>query len=332
MKKITQSALAILTVSAILSALSLSATSAAPSPKSPKSSKNYWTLEKFKKAKPFEMIFDGKSKFAKRVTLPSPQKPSPPESNVVTGLPWNSGGIPESSTGKVFFSIGDFGYTCSGALVKEDDLTRAIVLTAGHCAYDQQPGSAGGYVTNWVFIPNFEKFGLPSGGICTVSAHCWSADALTVDSTFEGEDGFSDTATAHDWAFATINLAGNSALPDAGMSDLYPLKVSGDAFASPSNLLSYSFGFPAQAKFKGNDLIYCKGDVFSDLLNNSATWGMRCDMTGGASGGPWISRYGTADVGLGSVNSYKYTNDRKRMYGPKFNEGTAATFNVALGK
>jgi hypothetical protein len=328
MKKIMTASLALVTFIALLGVMTPSVSSAAPSSKNAKS---YWTLEKLKKAKPFEMIFDGKSKIGKRVTLPAVQKPSPPDSNVVTGLPWKDGGVPESSTGKVFFSIGSIGYTCSGALVKEADTARAIVLTAGHCAYDQKPEGTGDYVKNWIFIPNYEKVGFPAEG-CALSDICWAADALTVDLIFKGEPGFTDTATAHDWGFATIKSSAGSVLPDEGITGLYPLKVSDEAFSSPSNLLGYSFGFPAQGKFKGNDLIYCKGDVFPDTLNNSTTWGMRCDMTGGASGGPWVSRYNTTDVGLGSVNSYKYISDRKRMYGPKFTIGTSATFAEALAQ
>ena len=296
-----------------------------------KSDKNYWTLEKIKNAKAFEMLFDTKSKVGKRSVLGDQQIQSPSTPGVVTGLPWNEGGIPETSTGKVFFSIGLSNYTCSGSLVAEADASRAIVLSAGHCAYEQI-GSNKGYVKNWIFIPRFESVGFV-GGSCQEVYGCWSASALTVDSIFQTEPNFTDTATAHDWAFATITREPGGTLPDDELSGLYPLKVGNSGFVLPDWKASYSFGYPAAGKFKGRDLYYCKGDIAEDLRNQSQTWAMRCDMTGGSSGGPWVSRYNTADQqGLSSVNSYKYINDRKRMYGPKFTTETQETMDVALTK
>jgi hypothetical protein len=60
---------------------------------------------------------------------------------------------------------------------------------------------------------------------------------------------------------------------------------------------------------------------------------MACDMTGGSSGGPWVSgsdptKY-TGTV-LRSLNSYRYTGV-KNMYGPKFNGDTQAVFTAANG-
>jgi hypothetical protein len=58
---------------------------------------------------------------------------------------------------------------------------------------------------------------------------------------------------------------------------------------------------------------------------------MLCDMTGGSSGGPWVSS-STTTVGftaqLRSLNSYGYSGDDS-MYGPIFNSKTTATFNAA---
>src|SRR3712207_7483597 len=51
----------------------------------------------------------------------------------------------------------------------------------------------------------------------------------------------------------------------------------------------YSFGYPASQKYHGNDLTYCAGPISTDPNNANLTWGMACDMTGGSSGGPWVS-------------------------------------------
>ena len=58
---------------------------------------------------------------------------------------------------------------------------------------------------------------------------------------------------------------------------------------------------------------------------------MPCDMTGGSSGGPWLSGFveATGAGTLGSLNSYGYGKTAV-MYGPKFNSRTQATYTAAL--
>ena len=57
---------------------------------------------------------------------------------------------------------------------------------------------------------------------------------------------------------------------------------------------------------------------------------MASDMTGGSSGGPWLSSYDEA-TGSGkhtTLNSYGYSG-LTNMYGPKFNAKTQAVYNAA---
>ena len=63
---------------------------------------------------------------------------------------------------------------------------------------------------------------------------------------------------------------------------------------------------------------------------DNATWGMTCNMTGGASGGPWLKGFsGSTGIGtLASLNSYRYSFSN-RMYGPKFNAYTQAVYAAA---
>ena len=53
----------------------------------------------------------------------------------------------------------------------------------------------------------------------------------------------------------------------------------------------YAFGYPAAGKYRGNDLVYCAGNIFADPYASNQTWGMTCNMTGGSSGGPWLSGF-----------------------------------------
>jgi hypothetical protein len=55
---------------------------------------------------------------------------------------------------------------------------------------------------------------------------------------------------------------------------------------------------------------------------------MACNMTGGSSGGPWLSGFEGTSPALSSLNSYGYQG-LSNMYGPKFNSSTAAVYSAA---
>ena len=105
-----------------------------------------------------------------------------------------------------------------------------------------------------------------------------------------------------------------------------PIAFSGHA----NGTRAHAFGYPAAQKYKGADLVYCAGPVFSDPYNDGLTYGLPCDMTGGSSGGPWLTGFdaGTGSGILSSVNSYGYAGV-KAMHGPKFNTRTSAVYTSA---
>ena len=54
--------------------------------------------------------------------------------------------------------------------------------------------------------------------------------------------------------------------------------------------------------------------------------GIGCDMTGGSSGGGWITTVGGV-VGVGSVNSYHYQSLKNVMFGPYQGDVAQALYN-----
>ena len=96
----------------------------------------------------------------------------------------------------------------------------------------------------------------------------------------------------------------------------------------------FSFGYPAAPPFDGSRLIYCSGRAFNDTVM-TRDQGLRCNMTGGASGGPWFQNFNES-TGLGmlnSVNSFKYTSGpfSNYMFGPSFGAYAQRTYTAALG-
>ena len=313
----------------------LTAVYASPSLANPKGVPNenavgYWTDALMKSALPLELVVDPKTKIG---TLRS-------ESSSVTVTSAHSdwadrAGLPQSAVGKVFFSQGGRGFVCSGSLVDDATTEIALVITAGHCVIDK-----GKFVTNWMFVPNYD-LDISDGTI----SNKWYATNLVVRSEFASQLKFNTTAVQHDWAFAVIkngtfskdgkSRTNSSPLPDVGNSFTYS-----ETGFNAGNIPSTGLGYPAGAPYVGDALKFAWGSIFTDSSSN--TWGMPSDLTGGASGGPWLSaptvnptgttESGTWDISgsVSSVNSYKYTNDNTRMYGPKFNDKTTRTMLAAI--
>jgi hypothetical protein len=248
----------------------------------------------------------------------------------VTGASWTGGGKITQAEGMVSFHMDGGDWQCSGTVATDSRNTYSLVLTAGHCAYDETNGGGqpSGFATNWVFIPAWDEQPATFSTRCGNSTKygCWTATALVVDSGFATAGGFNDQATHHDFAFAVVAACGyaNAQLDVTAGSFAY----SKSAISKGSNV--YAFGFPAAGKYHGNDLTYCAGKTIEDQYNDNSTWGLPCDMTGGSSGGAWLGGFdGSGNTGtLGSLNSYGYSGI-KNMYGPKFNSNTDLVYSNA---
>jgi hypothetical protein len=280
----------------------------------------YWTRERIARAVPRDVAKSGAD------ALAAPRAGKPPKNPPTTGVKgasWTKGGPIVARTGKVVFTMGGSDWICSGTVV--DDGGRAgysMVLTAGHCAIDETNGT---FATNWTFIPAFDT---QPTYTCSSSVYgCWTAVGLAVHNRFATAGSFNDQAVTNDWALAIVGPGGkdNSQL-DAKVGS-YPIAFSG---VSKGDKL-YAFGYPAAGKYHGSDLVYCAGAITEDAGTSDLTWGMPCDMTGGSSGGPWLSGFSeTTGTGtLSSLNSYGYSGSAV-MYGPKFNSRTQATYTAAL--
>jgi hypothetical protein len=104
----------------------------------------------------------------------------------------------------------------------------------------------------------------------------------------------------------------------------------GLAFNQPRRRQMYAFGYPAAAPFNGRRLIYCSGRAFDDTVM-TRDLGLRCDMTGGSSGGPWFQGFdeSTGQGWLNSVNSFKYNFAPDFMFGPFFGDEAMTLYQSA---
>ena len=284
----------------------------------------YWTPARMAAAAPRDFVRTGGQ------YVPAAGKPGGSGSRVV-GASWpNLKGKISTAEGKVYFHMDGGDWQCSGTSTSDSRSGYSLVLTAGHCAYDETNGhgSLNGFATNWMFMPAWDQQPATFSTACTNSKYgCWTAQALFVHNGFANAGGFNDQATHYDWAFALVGPGGKS---NTQLEALGTFSVQAGSVAKGDT--EYLYGFPAAGKYHGNDLTYCAGPTVEDAGNSNSTWGVACDMTGGSSGGGWLDGSngdGTSGV-LGGLNSYGYSGV-KFMYGPKFNGNTSATYNAANG-
>ncbi len=275
----------------------------------------YWTPARMRAATPRDFTFDAVRGFGPAA------KPGGGTGGTVTGASYTGGGAILKATGRVLFTLGGSDYICSGSVVTETQSVQSIVLTAGHCVVEND----GTFATNWLFIPEFDT--KPTYTCANTMYGCWVADALYADATFASAGGFNNTAVQHDWAFAVVSAGDRTGAQLDSTVGSFAIQFGG---ISAGQTLS-AFGYPAAGKYRGRDLVYCRGPLGTDANTGGTTWSMACDMTGGSSGGPWVQTGDPtlyAGTILSSLNSYGYSGVKK-MYGPKFNTTTQAVFSAA---
>ena len=235
----------------------------------------YWTAARMKNAKPVERV----------VGRPQKGKPggsSKPGASVEVPLPY------PSAHGKVFFTDDGVNYVCSGSAIASAN--ESVVWTAGHCV-NEGPGD---FYTNFMFVPAYRDGAAPYGR--------FAAPTLLTTSGWKEDGEFGVDVGA---AVVGSNESGLS-LSDAVAER--PL-----VFNSIRNQSYQLYGYPAARKFDGQRMRVCNTAwSLNDTSTTPATMGAPCDMTGGSSGGGWV----TASGAVASVISYSYSSLRNVLFGP----------------
>jgi V8-like Glu-specific endopeptidase len=222
---------------------------------------------------------------------------------------------PFRAHGRVFFTLGGEDFACSGTSVASSN--SSVVLTAGHCVFDR-----GGPVSNWAFVPAYEDGAAPFG--------VWNAEQLATPAKWRRKANLS-----YDIGAVVV------AVDERGRSLTDVVGGRGIAFNQKRRKTYQSFGYPAipsptAPEFDGEREYRCT----SKLAGNDDPPGrgpntlfIPCDMTGGSSGGGWVS----GGVLL-SVNSYSYCEDDLglicdgRLYGPYLDGTAKALYSAVSGE
>ncbi|MDI6097471.1 peptidase [Actinoplanes sp. NEAU-A12] len=212
---------------------------------------------------------------------------------------------PGATSGKVFFVGADgLNYVCSGSTVNSGG--KNLVFTAGHCVSN---GSGIWYNSApWTFVPGYNNGNAPHGQ--------WTARQLwTRPAWHNGANRAEDIGAA-----VMFTNAGGTRIVDyvggQGIEWNYPLSQ-----------YQFQFGYPTRTPFNGQILKYCTGQSYSDGGHN----GINCNMTEGASGGPWLDDFNGTFGWLDSVNSWVFWNSsgvRYKWNGPYFGNNARDFYNA----
>jgi V8-like Glu-specific endopeptidase len=238
----------------------------------------YWTADRMRKAVP-----------ADRDARPAP-KAKPAKGGGTTSTSSFEAALPyPSAHGKVFFTDnGGTNYVCSGTAIASTN--ESVAWTAGHCV-NEGPGD---FYRNFLFVPAYRDGQAPYGkfaGPTLLTTSGWQAN---------GEFGVDVGA-----AVVGTNEAGQT-LTDAVAER--PI-----VFDAPRNQGYKLYGYPAAKRFNGQRMRVCDTAWSRDDTSTTPdTMGVPCDMTGGSSGGGWVTSSGA----VASVISYGYLGLRNVLFGP----------------
>ena len=260
----------------------------------PQAVRDYWTPERMRSAIP---------------AVPGLADPAPRGGGTIADRVRNPSKSPQRTHGKVFFSDGALDYVCSGTAVRSP--SRSVVWTAGHCVHGGDFLTGGKFFDNWEFVPAYRNGNSPFGE--------WPAKRLDATRQWRQSSDSCPPAgllgcgdVAHDLGAAVVSKTGGKKLQR---------RVGGRGidFGGPRDRVYKPFGYPADPPFNGERMYKCRSTYrgADQGQGDPPPMRIRCDMTGGSSGGGWVTG---GDVA--SVVSYGYNGRPNRLYGPY--QGNAA--------
>ena len=216
--------------------------------------------------------------------------------------PFSFAANPNRQIGKLYFDVApgpavDYRW-CSASAVNSEN--KSVVYTAGHCVFSPDPDGNGlisgnGYWhENVFFCPGYE-----SG--CQLGVY-YPRLTTTTWSWFQG----TGNPRVYDWSDDVAALVVN---PNANGLLVNFTGGQGITWNAPTNPFRWAYGYPVSDwrwpayTYSGEDMIYCPGTSWAATGSHLA---MSCTMTGGSSGGPWLTYVGSNWLGyVNGVNSHK---------------------------
>ncbi|MFG1638381.1 trypsin-like serine peptidase [Pseudonocardia alni] len=241
-------------------------------------------------------------------TPTAPLAPTPPVQGQAGPV---VGGLSATSVGVLVVDGGR--HQCSAAVVASR--SRRVLATAAHCVWLD----GGWRVDGAFFIPGYAAGEEPLGR--------WTVDTAYVPPAWQQIDSpINDVAADTDFAFVTL-------LPRDGVLPEQVLGAQGIRFSTPDRLPVAALGYPATGVYDGQSLRGCDGPAAVETFTQPDRDGgqvlaMTCDMTEGASGGPWLAGPDAA-AGRGQVVGVVSGGDATQLVSPRFGAAAREIYEAA---
>jgi len=175
---------------------------------------------------------------------------------------------PYRTVGKVFFRKGENLFVCSASVIASEN--RSVVWTAGHCVTD---GGEEDWHDQWIFVPAYDGGAAPLGR--------WGARVKTTFLAWHSNRN-------RNYDLGAVVVERRDGRPIASVTGSL-----GWMFNGSRNQDWRELGYPASGGlFSGGDMWQCSAPYWrgGGVSSNPGpvTSAIDCDMTGGASGGPWV--------------------------------------------
>jgi hypothetical protein len=252
--------------------------------------REYWTPRRMREAVPL----DGPAVRAGAASEPTAEAAAAVEQPATTTYP-------NSAVGRLFFVVpGQGPAVCTASVVNTD--TESFVFTASHCLFED-----GAFFTDVNFVPGYRDGNSPFGEFPAVR----TAVPTLVREGLQIPFDHGSVLVAR----STDDRPVEDVVGGFGIS----------LFDFPDQQWR-AYGYPAADPFDGERLFTC--DSPTQLLDPSfkpSPIGIGCDMTAGASGGPWVIQ----DRLVASDTSYTLEGEPGLLFGPQLREGAAELFDAA---
>ena len=266
---------------------------------------SYWTQNTMSSAIDADQLIDNTGKSV-NVTQASSDSSAGKAARQDGQSPGNgNAAYPLSTVGKVFFTnASGQNMVCSGTAVVSSN--HNTFDTAGHCLYWN-----GDWVRNVIFCPLYDSGQTPYG--------CWAARDLLAPSEWLG----ARPGDLHrDFGIAVVSPNSNGNLTDV-------VGGAGWAYNQPTNSTFYAYGYPAGYPFDGQTRKLCPGSAGKSWQHaGGLVISIRCDMTGGSSGGPWFISIDNK-LYLNGHNDFTSSIQPDHMFSPYYDDTWYALYDKA---
>ncbi|MFV0133245.1 trypsin-like serine peptidase [Streptomyces sp. HMX87] len=244
-----------------------------------------------------------------------------------------------ATAGKLLFDSPKGSMVCSATVVKDpaNPGRSNLVWTAGHCVH---AGKEGGWYRNIAFVPSYNDAGMSTEELQDATKEqvapygvWWGDWAQTSDQWIEQGGSTGGDGAAYD--FAVIHVTPEEGTGGKSLEETVGSAVEVDfgAPAVPQVDSLTAIGYPAAPPYDGQKLYQCedKPGRLSIRASDPTMYRIGCTMTGGSSGGGWVTAGPDGEPTLVSNTSIGPVT-AGWLAGPRLGEEAKGVFDAVSGK